>query len=210
VVGGSRARKKKAEIEGFIDFEKMGIHDMHYINDKGKLLNMKDAHVLLGLFSLWEEQGHPTDGVFTEYKLNKALGMTMGGVQYKHLRESLDRIWNTSVVFKEAYSHNKGTRYRTKRMRILSSDEYSLDVTKTGTVNYKEYKVRFSDEIRESIATGYYSLVSLAVFNELEVDISKGLYLVITGITDMDKNEVYHKSEKEYEFNLIELYQTLL
>lgn len=210
VVGGSRARKEKAEREGSIKIEKSGIRKMTYENDKGKLLTMKDAQVLFGLFSLWEEQGYGKQVNFTEYQLNSKLGGAMGGKQYKHLRDSLDKIWNTSVVFKESYSHKRGMRYKTKRMRILSSDEYDVAVHTTGRVKSKEYRVRFSDEIRESISEGYYSLVSLTIFNELETDISKGLYLLITGISDMDNNEVYQKNEKEYEFNLLELYQSLL
>lgn len=76
---------------------------MTYQNNLGHMLTMADAKTLIALFSLWEEQDYGEWVTFTEYQIVDRLDMGMGGRQYQLVRNSLDKLRNTSVVFQEAY-----------------------------------------------------------------------------------------------------------
>src|SRR5699024_11503482 len=96
--------------ERYILIEKGGLRKLTYENDLGIMLTMVDAKTLFALFSLWEEQNYPEWLSFTEYKLLNKMGMSDGGNQYRNIRNSLEKLRNTSVILSDAYDIEKGTR----------------------------------------------------------------------------------------------------
>src|SRR5699024_9350565 len=56
---------------------------------------------------------------------------------------------------------------------------------------------------------GYYSLISLTVFNDLEIETAQGLYLLFIGMNDMDRNEDYFTGKGEFEIPLEKVYASL-
>src|SRR5690625_369067 len=91
---------------------------MSYENQSGKLLTTNDAKTLLGLFALWSDQGFGDWVTFTEFQLLRKLNMDTGGRQYEMLRDSLNKLRETSLVLHEAYDKEKGTRFVTERFQL--------------------------------------------------------------------------------------------
>src|SRR5699024_6181503 len=122
-----RKRKKKGREEGYILIEKSGVRKITYENDLGIMLTMADAKTLFALFSLWEEQNFSEWITFTEYKLLNKMNLKDGGEQYKNIRNSLEKLRNTSVIMKEAYDREKGKRQVTNRFKLIIADKFTED-----------------------------------------------------------------------------------
>ena len=208
-VGGSRKRKKKGLEERYILIEKGGLRKLTYENDLGIMLTMVDAKTLFALFSLWEEQNYPEWLSFTEYKLLNKMGMSDGGNQYRNIRNSLEKLRNTSVILREAYDIETGTREVTNRFKLIIADKFTEDFDYTGKLSSKQYDIQFSPHIVTSLKKGYYSLISLTVFNDLEIETAQGLYLMFIGIDNMDRKDEYYTSKGEYIISLEKVYETL-
>jgi len=208
-VGGSRKRKKKGLEERYILIEKEGLRKLTYENDLGIMLTMVDAKTLFALFSLWEEQDYPEWLSFTEYKLLNKLGMSDGGNQYRNIRNSLEKLRNTSVILREAYDIETGTREVTNRFKLIIADKFTEDFDYKGKLSSKTYEIQFSPHIGSSLKKGYYSLISLTVFNDLEIETAQGLYLLFIGMNDMDRNEDYFTGKGEFEIPLEKVYASL-
>ena len=209
-VGGSRTRKKEARDQGHILLEKGGIRTVTYENDTGEMLTMEDVQTLLALFYIWEKQGFGEWVTFTEHQILAAMNLTVGGKQYKQIRNSLNKLWNTSIVMHQAYDVEKGRREVTERFKLVVADKETKEYHSTnGSLRSKTYDIQFSNYLGDSIKGGYYSFISLVVFNELEVDTARGLYLMMTGLNDMDRNDKYVRNDRSLEIDLKEVYSTL-
>lgn len=208
-VGGSQKRKQRGREDGYIKIEKGGVRKLRYENDTGEMLTSVDAYTLLALFNMWERQEYSEWIVFTEHQLLKTMGLEGGGKQYEIIRRSLEKLWNTSIVMYEAYDVASGKREVTKRFKLIEADRISKELSKKGDLRSKTYEIQFSKHINASIEGGYYSLISLAVYGELEVPTARGLYLMMTGIKDMDTNETYIQEDGSIKISLTEVYDTL-
>ncbi|MCC2248885.1 replication initiator protein A [Virgibacillus sp. AGTR] len=208
-VGGSKKRKDQAKKEGYIKIDKEGIRKMTYQNNLGHMLTMADAKTLFALFSIWEEQNYGEWVTFTEYQIVDRLDMGMGGKQYQIVRSSLEKLRNTSVVFQEAHEIETGKRVKTERFDLIIADESTIELTKSGDVNAKQYRIQFSPHIEKSFTHGYYTFISIAVFNELDVESAQALYVMISGIASMESTSRYIKSDGVFEIPLVEVYGTL-
>lgn len=208
-VGGKRGRKQKAREEKYIFVEKGGLRKLTYENNLGEMLTMADARVLFALFTMWEDQGYREWVSFTEYQVIKLTGLKDGGRQYRLVRDSLERLWNTSIVMQEAYNVTSGRREVTQRFKLIVEDKISKDYSEQGDLRSKNYKIKFSEYIAKSIEDRYYTLISLAVFNELQSGTSQGLYIMLMGIYDMDNNETYIRDDGSVVVKTKEVYDTL-
>lgn len=208
-VGGNRKRKRDAKDDGYVMIVKGGLREIAYENEKGEFNSMADAQTLVALFTLWEEQGFGEWIRFTEYQLLDRLKAGDGGNQYRKVRDSLQKLWNTTIVMQEAYDVETGRREVTKRLRLISEDETKTEYGKKGELRSKTYGIKFSDFVMDSVRGGHYSLVSLAVLTNLEVDTAQGIYLLISGIRDMDRNDEYLREDGLIEIPLDELYESL-
>lgn len=208
-VGGSRKRKKKGREEGYILIEKSGVRKITYENDLGIMLTMADAKTLFALFSLWEEQNFSEWITFTEYKLLNKMNLKDGGEQYKNIRNSLEKLRNTSVIMKEAYDREEGKRQVTNRFKLIIADKFTEDFNYKGEIKSKTYEIQFSPYINTSLKSGYYSLISLTIFNDLELETAQGIYLMFVGINNMDRNEKYFNRQQNFEIPLEEVYESL-
>src|SRR5699024_3231303 len=157
-VGGSRKRKKKGREEGYILIEKGGVRKLSYQNDLGIMLTMADAKTLFALFSLWEEQGFSDWITFTEYKLLNKMNLK---------------------------DKEGGKREITNRFKLIIADKFTEDFNYKGEIRAKTYDIQFSPYINTSLKSGYYSLISLTIFNDLEIETAQGIYLMFVGINNM-------------------------
>lgn len=201
-VGGSYKRKKEAKDEGYVVIKKEGISKVRYENNRGELLTMSDAKVLFALFYLWEEQGYSEWVSFTEYQIMTTLNLRVGGKQYTRIRQSLKKLWNTTIVMQEAYNIDTGKKEVTSRFKLIEADKVSEEYNEQGDLQNKTYEVKFSEQISASMEGEYYTLISLAVFNELEVSTAQGIYLMIVGIYDMRDNARYLREDKSIEIDI--------
>lgn len=208
-VGGSRKRKKEAKTNRYVELDKAGLRKLTYQNKQGDLLNTKDARTLLTLFALWEEQGLGNWLTFTEYQLLTRMNMSTGGSSYRVVKESLERLRNTHVILQQAYDVDSRKRTVTERFPLIIADKFTIDEDSSGNVWSKTYDIQFSPYIHKSFNGGYCTLISLAVFDELESDISKAIYLLLSGIKDMDENSEYVLRDGSFEIPLDDLYESL-
>lgn len=198
-VGGSRELKKEGKEKGYITFEQGGLRKLTYHNEQGRLLTYNDAKTLFALFALWEDQGQDGYISFTEYQLLNKMNMLDGGNQYKILRESLEKLRSTSVVLQEAYDIESGQRFVTERFPLIIANKFTIDKDNNGNVRSKLYEIQLSPLIYKSMQNGYYSLISLALWDEIETDSGKGIYSMISGICNMESNSEYIREDGSYE-----------
>ncbi|MGF9891648.1 replication initiator protein A [Priestia megaterium] len=207
--GRSKKLIDQGKKQGYITFEQEGVRKLTYHNDMGLLLTLNDAKTLFALFALWDDQGQNSWLSFTEYQLLDKMNMGYGGRQYQMLRDSLEKLRNTSVVFQDAYDIKTGTRYVTERFNLIIADREFIDEDQSGRVRSRKYEIQFSPHIYESIENGYYSLISLALWDELRTDTSKAIYSMISGIGNMANKEEYIREDQTYLLPINVVYKQL-
>lgn len=212
VAGGSKKRKAKAKEEGHISFDKAGLRNMTYQNSTGELLTCFDAKTLAGIFAMWAEQGHAERVKFKEYQLLDVLNMGKGGKQYDLIRDSLQKIKNTEVIFKEATRQTKdGEKVKVviDSFKFITAYQTIEQKDANGKLISRELSFELSPHLRESFKEGYFTLISLAVFDELDSEAAKAIYLMISAIHGMDNREEYILGDGSLQIPLQIVYDTL-
>lgn len=208
-LGGSRALKQEAKKRGFIKLEKNGFRRLTYQNDLGVLLTFNDAKTLFALFALWEEQHYAEWTKFTIYQLLDKMNTEKGGNQYKIALTSLEKLRNTSIVLQEAYDVKTGKRFITERFNLIIADRFTEEYDANKRIKSRIYEIQFSPYVRESVKNGYYSLISLALWDEIESESAKALYSMLTGVMTMEGNEAYFKEGEILQLPLDVVYEHL-
>src|SRR5690625_208286 len=208
-LGGTKKRKEQAKKEGYIKINKKGIHDLTYENKLGHMLTMNDAKTLFALFSMWEDQNYGEWVTFTEYQIIDKLNLQVGGSRYETVRNSLEKLRNTSVVMQDAYDIEIGKRVQTERFDLIIADSSIVDFNKAGDVQSKQYRIQCCPYTEKSIKKGYYTFISIAAFNELEVGSAQALYVLLSGMTSMEKRNKYIRPDGMLEISLQYIYDTL-
>ncbi|NGY88201.1 hypothetical protein F6Y05_34870 [Bacillus megaterium] len=175
-----------------LTFVQDGVKSVTYENVKGYLLTYNDARTLFALLDLLSEQGNGNKLSFTKYQLLNKMNLVDGGRQYQIVSESLEKLRNTFILLHQAYDIKERQRFRSSRFPLISSEHFQVD-TKNEKVISTTHEIEFSDYVCESIQNGNYSLISLALWDEIETDSGKGVYSMITGISNMENNEEYVK-----------------
>lgn len=208
-IGGKR---KQVEEGNKVLIDKNGLKQLTYENHKGKFLSMFDAKTLFALFGIWEDQGKKEWFSFNEYELLQRMNLDRGGgKQYKMVRDSLETLRSTEVVLKEYYEKAKGRTIITKSFYLVTARNLIENEQEDGKIRSREYQFQFSPYILQSLNEGYYSLVSLAILDELKLDSSKGLYITLSalkGMTPEEQSKFYH-GDSFYEIPLETLYHHL-
>ncbi|MFP3727113.1 replication initiator protein A [Priestia filamentosa] len=207
--GGNHQLKRRAKAEGHVILDKSGLRKMTYENNLGAFLTCNDAKTLAGLFSLWSEQGSQEKVTFREYQLLERLNMDKGGKQYTLLRHSLAKLENTDVVFREAFELGKGQRTVTESFKLITAKTLTEDKDAKGRIINRELSLEFSPRIRKSFKEGYFTLISLALLDELESEAAKALYLMISAMQGMDRREEYLLEDGKLKIPLVTVYETL-
>lgn len=191
-VGRKRDHLKNAKEEKAITFVHDGVKSLTYHNVKGHLLTYNDAKTLFALMDMLSEQGNGNVLSFTKYQLLNKMNVVDGGRQYQIVSESLEKLRNTFILLHQAYDIKERKRFESERFPLIKSEKFIIDTDKKGEkVLSTTHKIEFSDYVCESIHNGNYSLISLALWDEIETDSGKGVYSMITGISNMENNEIY-------------------
>ncbi|PGK52502.1 hypothetical protein CN918_32475 [Priestia megaterium] len=211
--GGNKARKNaKANGAPSVVFEQGGIHRITYENPKGHLLTMADAKVFVALVDLWEKNGRPEWLRFSEHKLLKILNSSLGGEQYRMLRESLNKLRYTSIILQEAHDVKTGKEVTTFRFPLIMAEKLVTNEDEHGNIKSKRHDIQFSPYIYNSMKFGYYSFVSLPLSDEIESNTARAIYYMLCGISTMEGKEKYIREENEskiYTIPVDELYAQL-
>ncbi|WP_456364196.1 replication initiator protein A [Priestia aryabhattai] len=192
-VGRKRELIKQGKEKGYISFEHNGVKKLTYENKLGELLTYNDAKTLFALFALWDEQGNDDWLSFTKYQLLNKMNMVDGGRQYQIVHESIEKLKNTWVILHEAYFVEKRKRDVTKEFPLIIGHNSITDSFENGNLKSTTYEIRFSEFIYKSIHNGNYSLISLALWDEIDSDSGKAIYSMISGISNMEDNSQYLK-----------------
>ncbi|WP_394555263.1 hypothetical protein C1N61_26360 (plasmid) [Priestia aryabhattai] len=190
-VGRKRELIKQGKERGYISFEHNGVKKLTYENKLGELLTYNDAKTLFALFALWDEQGKDDWLSFTKYQLLNKMNLVDGGRQYQIVHESIEKLKNTWVVLHEAYFIEKGKRDVTKEFPLIIGHNSITESFDNGNLRSTTYEIRFSEFIYKSIQNGNYSLISLALWDEIDSDSGKAIYSMISGISNMEDNSQY-------------------
>lgn len=189
-VGRNRELIREGKEKGFITFEQNGVKQLTYHNYQGELLTYNDAKTLIALFALWDEQGYENKVAFTRYQLLNKMNLVDGGRQYQIVSDSIEKLKSTWVILHAAFDVEKGKKGVTRESPLLY-EHNTFDNTENGGIRSTVYEIRFSDFMYQSVLNGNYSLISLALFDEIDTDSGKAVYSMITGISNMEDNSLY-------------------
>lgn len=200
--------KEKAEKGKPFIIDKEGHRKTTIQNDAGEVLGMPDAKTLTALFAIWSEKGTDDWFTFTEYQLLEKMNMAKGGKQYRMVKQSLEKLRLTSIVMQEAYNIKERKRTVTERFPLIIGEKFIIDEDEeTGRVKSKEYQIQFHQNLRTSYQNGYKTLISLPVFDELDNESAISIYLMLSGMNNMDGKDVYLKPDGRFEVPLQVIYE---
>lgn len=152
-----------------------------YQNDRGRFLSMYDTKVFLALHKIWELKGKQKEFRFTEYELLQQLGGGASGREYNMVKESLENLFNTSVIMQAFYIKQKNKKILTQKFHLVQS-QGKLEHTSENDVVYScEHIIQFSDYLHLSLIEGYVSYISLAMVDDLRGLAAQALYITLCG-----------------------------
>lgn len=156
-------RRKKASPEGLIERKGRGATIRHYANME---LTVADAKLLLAMHKLWEEKGKGKEIEVSFYEIAKKLNRTKSGKTYDDIRESLMTLFRTEIRF-ENFVRN-GEKIKSQFMHIMQG----VAELEAG----EKARVRFTDYIYDSLQSGYFIYISMALLEDLSSSAAQGLY----------------------------------
>lgn len=149
-----------------------------------------DTNLLLGIESLFAEQGFPEDNWLhtTAYQLREASFLPNNGQNYKRLRESINRIY--AVYFRVAQGWVGSTLRHNETIRILDRMAYwdkgdtdsIRELVPTATLSLK-----LADQFADSIRSGFTQALEHKLLVDCEQPPARALYRVLEAHRYTDK-----------------------
>lgn len=122
--------------------------------------------------------GMPEDGriSFSLYELMKVLGKTRGANNYEKLRESLDRLAETSIYAENAFYSRADEDFQTFRFHLW--DVFFAKKTRNGR-RTEHHTLKFTDVLVRSFNAGYMKNLDSDFYHSLGRDLARSLYRLI-------------------------------
>ncbi|WP_419879399.1 hypothetical protein [Brevibacillus centrosporus] len=159
---------------GGFELKKNGYHQVTIKNSesKGSLLASYDTRILLSILYLWEVNGKQKTFSFYLKDVLKAAFLDPSGGNYKKAKESIGNILSTTVRI-DVYNHES------KLDTELISGTGWYHPFEKGFVEDKTKMVyiTLSETLQESLMKGSFVGISMMLFNDLETEASKTLYI---------------------------------
>ncbi|WP_102125927.1 replication initiator protein A [Deinococcus planocerae] len=157
-----------------------------------------DTNVLIGIESLFAAQSCPEDNRLhtTAYELRAASFLSPNGKSYHRLRESLDRLWYTSVTATDGWHLPDGRRLRNvKRMRLITDLSYwdigsgdSVDPNRELVPN-ASLMIQLGTQLANSIRSGFTQALEHKILTGIEQPPARALYRLLEAHRYADTGE---------------------
>ncbi|MEF3310855.1 replication initiator protein A [Paenibacillus sp. GYB004] len=175
-------RRKKAPQSLLVERKSRGAVIRHFGDME---LTVTDAKLLLVMHKLWEEKGRGKEIEVSFYEIAKKLNRPKSGKTYEDIRNSLLTLFRTEIKF-ENFVLN-GEKVKTQFIHIMQG----VAEIEAG----EKARVRFSDYIYDSLQSGYFIYISMALLEDLSSSAAQGLYPFIAaqslkGIQEWYVNEL--------------------
>lgn len=138
-----------------------------------------DQDVFVAVMTVVSRRGGiPLDGrvSFTLYELLEVLGKTHAGKNYKDLRESLDRLSETSIYAENAFYSKEDEEFRSHRFRVWS---VHLSRKKRKGRASEHHTLRFDDILVRSYNSSYLKSLDSDFYYGLHRPLARSLYKLI-------------------------------
>src|SRR5919199_803861 len=138
-----------------------------------------DEHVFIAVMQLVNRRGGiPSDGrlTFTLYELLEILGKSHGGKNYDELRESLDRLAETSIYAENAFYSVEDEDFKSHRFHLW---EVTFRRRKRQGRASEHHTLKFSEVLVRSFNAGYLKSLDARFYNSLKGDLARSLYRLI-------------------------------
>jgi hypothetical protein len=122
--------------------------------------------------------GMPADGriTFTLYELLKLLGKSRGANNYESLRESLDRLGETSIYAENAFYSREDESFKSHRFHLW---EVTFAKKKRKGRQSEYHSLKFTDVLVRSFNAGYLKNLDADFYHSLNRDLARSLYRLI-------------------------------
>ncbi|MFN3337511.1 MAG: replication initiator protein A [Thermomicrobium sp.] len=135
-----------------------------------------DTNVVLGIEQLFAAQSCPEDNRLytTAYELRAASFLPLNGKSFHRLRESLDRLWYTSVTVTDGWHLPDGRKLRNvKRMRLINDLSY-WDIDSSEALSGRELvpnatmSIQLGTQMANSIRSGLTQALETKILQSIE------------------------------------------
>ena len=172
-------RRRKKEADGIIERKGRGSTVIrHYSNME---LTVADLQVLLAMNKIWEEKGGGKEIEVSFYEIAKKLNRAKSGKTYEDIKNSLLTLFRTEIKF-ENFLLN-GEKIKTQFIHIMQG----VGELESG----EKARVRFTDYIYDSLQSGFFIYISMAVMEDLSSSAAQGLYPFVAAQATKGINEWY-------------------
>lgn len=160
-----------------------------------------DTNVVLGIESLFASQACPEDNRLhtTAYELRAASFLPLNGKSFHRLRESLDRLWYTSVTVTDGWHLPDGRKLRNvKRMRLINDLSYwdidsgeAFDAGRELVPN-ATLSIQLGTQMANSIRSGFTQALEPKILKGIEQPPARALYRLLEAHRYADTGEQLH------------------
>jgi len=157
-----------------------------------------DTNVMIGIESLFAAQSCPEDNRLhtTAYELRAASFLPLNGKSFHRLRESLDRLWFTSVTATDGWHLPDGRKLRNvKRMRLINDLSYwdidssdSFDPSRE-FVPSATLTIQLGTQLANSIRSGFTQALEHKILTGIEQPPARALYRLLEAHRYADTGE---------------------
>lgn len=157
-----------------------------------------DTNVVLGIEQLFAAQSCPEDNRLhtTPYELRSASFLPLNGKSYHRLRESLDRLWATSITVTDGWHLPDGRKLRNvKQMRLINELSY-WDIDNPETVGAAReivpnatLSIQLGARMADSIRSGFTQSLETHILRKIEQPPARALYRLLEAHRYKDTGE---------------------
>lgn len=157
-----------------------------------------DTNVVIGIESLFAARSCPEDNRLhtTAYELRAASFLPLNGKSFHRLRESLDRLWYTSVTVTDGWHLPDGRKLRNvKRMRLINDLSYwdidssdSFEATREVVPN-ATLTIQLGTQMANSIRSGFTQALEHKILTGIEQPPARALYRLLEAHRYADTGE---------------------
>lgn len=156
-----------------------------------------DTNVVLGIEQLFAAQSCPEDNRLhtTAYELRAASFLPLNGKSFHRLRESLDRLWYTSVTVTDGWHLPDGRKLRNvKRMRLINDLSY-WDIDSSEALSGRELvpnatmSIQLGTQMANSIRSGFTQALETKILQSIEQPPARALYRLLEAHRYADTGE---------------------
>lgn len=157
-----------------------------------------DTNVVLGIEQLFAAQLCPEDNRLhtTPYELRSASFLPLNGKSFHRLRESLDRLWGTSITVTDGWHLPDGRKLRSiKQMRLINELSYwdiesaALAGSARDLVPNATLTIQLGAQMADSIRNGFTQSLETRILRKIEQPPARALYRLLEAHRYKDTGE---------------------